>query len=154
MRITLLRDYAALACTLGILQIDELRLQTIERPWLPDLSGPGGTKGVSCVPEGLYQLVRHDSEAHPRSFALVNPDLGVYHYPEAAPLGSELHVRTLVLIHVANWASELRGCIAPGMVRHFNGNGWMVQRSREAMTHFNDRVPWENKHELLIRGTQ
>lgn len=154
MRIALTRDYAGPDCTLGVLRIDDFELQSIERPWIADPQGIAGMKGVSCIPEGLYQLVRHDSEAHPRSFALVNPRLGVYHYSEAAPAGSELHVRTLVLIHVANRPSELRGCLALGMKRFFDGNSWLLQHSREAMTHFNDAVPWTNGHEILIRDSQ
>jgi len=37
-------------CTLGWLTLDELRLATIERPWLPNPLGPGGQTLVSCVP--------------------------------------------------------------------------------------------------------
>lgn len=150
MKLELVRDYTGPDCTLGSLFVSGVKFDTIERPWLPDDLCPAGRKGVSCIPVGTYRLVRHDTEAHPKSFAIVNQEMAVYHYPEEAPMGSELRVRTAVLIHAANWASELRGCIALGMKRHFSGTAWMVQNSRLAMKAFHDLVPWTNDHEIVI----
>jgi len=64
-------------CTLGWLTLDELRLATIERPWLPNPLGPGGQTLVSCVPEGCYEVFPHDTPRYPQTYALVNPALGV-----------------------------------------------------------------------------
>lgn len=143
MNLILPRDSDNGVCTLGTLQISGTLLQTLERPWIP--GPPGGTKGVSCVPPGLYRLVCHNTEAHPRSFALVNEALGVYHYD--VPAGEQ--GRTACLIHVANRPEELRGCIALGLGR--DGNS--VLQSRIAVDRFYSALPWvDGRHTLEIRG--
>jgi hypothetical protein len=38
-----------------------------------------------------------------------------------------------VLIHVANWAAELRGCISLGKKRVKSNGMWMVQQSADAV---------------------
>lgn len=155
MRLTLVRTYAGSDCTLGVLTVTDiegvhqLTLQTIERPWVPSAKYKGGTKGVSCVPKGLYRLECHNSEAHPRTWALVNPDLGVTHWPTEAAEGD----RTVVLIHAANYASELRGCIAPGMKTYVDNvrGSRMVTNSRQAMKLLKEKLTWSDDHELEIR---
>lgn len=144
MNITLTRDHDDGRCTLGRLDVAGTILQSLERPWIG--GPPGGTKGMSCIPLGTYRLVRHDTEAHPRSFALVNEELSVYHH--VPPLGKQ--GRTAVLIHVANFVSELRGCIALGLERARNGDAWMIRKSRLAVDHFYDTVPWVDGHTLEI----
>lgn len=140
MNLILVRDSDNGRCTLGTLRVSDMTLQTLERPWVP---GPqGGEKGISCVPAGEYRLVKHDTEAHPRSFALVNEKLHVYHYD--LPPGKQ--GRTVCLIHVANVAAELRGCIALGMER--NGEG--ITRSRLAVNRFYAALPWEDGHTITI----
>lgn len=134
-------------CTLGLLFVGQLTLCTIERPWVPSENGVGGTKGVSCVPLGKYRLERHNTEAHPNTWALVNEELGVAHFPGTNPL-----MRTAVLIHPANFAHELRGCIAPGTRASVDEAGrHMVQESRKAMKMIQDMVPWTDDHTLEIR---
>jgi hypothetical protein len=144
--ILLVRDLDDGRCTLGTLRRNGTTLQSLERPWKP--GPPGGMKGVSCVPPGMYRLVRHDTEAHPRTFALVNEELSVYHYE--IPPGTQ--GRTAVLIHVANWVSEIRGCIALGMERALNGDAWMIRQSRIAIDQFYNHVPWVDGHTIEIRG--
>lgn len=129
-------------CTQGVLTIGDLVLQTLERPWVPALVGPGGTKGISCVPPGIYQLIKHSSEAHPRTWALVNADLGVLHWPSAA----HPNARTVVLIHVSNFPSELRGCIAVGMKKGMHS----VLQSKMAFDRLLAVVPWTDEHILEI----
>lgn len=152
MKILLRRDYSGYDATMGVLVVRDFAFQTIERAWVPDPNGPAGRKGVSCIPPGQYELFPHDSEAHPKSFALVNHRLGVYHYPQDCPPETQLVYRTAVLIHAANWAHELRGCIALGMTRRVSEDGWMVEKSREAMRLFHALVPWERGHELEIKA--
>jgi hypothetical protein len=154
MNLLLRRDYSGYDATLGVLAVAGAAFQTIERPWVPDANGPAGRKGVSCIPPGTYQLIPHDSEAHPQSFALVNHRLGVYHYPHECPPETQSIYRTAVLIHAANWVAELRGCIALGMTRRFTENGWMVQKSRDAVKLLHELVPWEHGHEITIRGVE
>jgi hypothetical protein len=151
MKLRLLRDYHGTDCTQGILHIGEHRLHTMERPWVPSKNSPCGTKGVSCVSPGVYQLYRHDTEAHSHTFALVNPTLWTYHFDEDVPVGQLGLARTCVLIHAANYASELRGCIAPGLERSRDGARRMVTNSRAAMHEIQSLVPWTSgEHSLEI----
>ena len=104
--------------------------------------------GRSCVPAGTYQLETHNSETHPHSFALVNPALGVSHWDAPG-------MRSLVLIHAANYVEELRGCIALGLGRAaISPNQWMLRDSRAALEKFKELVPWTNGHTIeLIERT-
>jgi len=124
---------------------------TMERPWIPAVGAPCGTKGVSCVPAGTYRLVPHDSEAHPKTWALVNSALWVYHWDTDVPLQQRPLARTLVLIHSANFAAELRGCIAPGKGRAIDPSGRrMVTQSRIAMSQLQALLPWGDGIEHLL----
>lgn len=151
MNLTLHRDYKGDDCSQGKLTLPGFSYDTIERPWKPHPTAPCGQKGVSCVPVGTYKLVKHNSENHPRTWALVNPSLWVYHWDEDVPVGQFGIARTLVLIHPANWATELRGCIAPGRSRAVDPAGRkMVTMSRIAMAELQSVLPWEDGHELEI----
>lgn len=104
-------------CTYGVLSLLGRTFPTIERPWV-DLDGfPGGDPQKSCVTAGRYRLERHNSEAHPNSLALVNATLNVYHLPADIPREKRAYARSAILIHPANYAHELLGCIAPGKSR-------------------------------------
>lgn len=61
----------------------------------------------SCIPDGIYELMLHDSEKHPGSWAMVGEGLSYSKEPETP--------RYSCLIHAANWPSQLSGCIAPGL---------------------------------------
>lgn len=152
MKLTLVRDYRGDDCTLGVLSFssaaEDFVCQSMERPWIAMPGFKGGLSGKSCVPPGVYNLAVHNSEAHPQTWALVNPDLDVVHYESEGRPG----VRALVLIHVANYARELRGCLAPGRVRAIDDTGVrMVTQSRLAMADIKRLVPWTNEHVLEIR---
>lgn len=154
MRLTLVRTYKGSDCTLGEMTVTDLsaaellKVKTIEKPWVPSKVSLGGEKGRSCVAPGLYRLECHNSEAHPRTWALVNPLLGVVHWPIE---GNELD-RTVVLIHPANYASELRGCIAPGINTYEDpARGVrMVTKSREAMKAIQNLLTWSDDHDIKI----
>lgn len=146
MYLSLIRDTATGNYCLGTLQAGALQFQTLELPWVADSVGKGGKHGVSCVPPGLYQLVRHDSPRHPKSFALVNPELDVYHAEQDVPSSKLLFARTEVLLHVANVPSELLGCIGVGLSR---GIG-CIKQSAPAMGEFNMVVPWIPGHAIGI----
>lgn len=130
------------ACTRGVMSLPDLQvLYSLELPWVPNATGEG-VHLISCVPKGLYQLVLHDTEKHPRSFALVNPDLGVIHEPDPRwP-----NARTACLLHVANELKDLEGCIGLGMT----GNGCTIGQSRIALDAFNRQIPWVAGHTLEI----
>lgn len=131
--LTLIRDISTPEITMGWLSINGKKWATLERPWAPAIVGRGGMKGRSCVPPGEYQLLPHDTEAHPKVWALVNTSLDVYRDPVSVPTAKLGYARTAVLIHVANFVHELRGCIALGKTRGKDRDQWMVRSSRDAI---------------------
>lgn len=142
MNLLLRRDVSAPDCSMGILTAGGVEVQTLERPWIADVNSPGGAAGRSCVPVGTYSLEPHDSEAHPKTWALVNRDLGVIHEPDP----TMPNARVACLIHPANFVYELRGCIAPGLQRA----GHTVEQSRDAFARIKAAVPWMPGHTLTI----
>jgi len=92
MEISILRFQSNENGTNGKLSIDGVDVcETIELPW------KNNDKGLSCIPEGRYEVVKRVSEKHGKH-------LLVKDVPE----------RSLILFHPANNAiQELRGCIAP-----------------------------------------
>lgn len=134
MIITLTRDASqpSQTCTLGVLMVGERKFFTMERPWVPDPEGGAAGKPFhSCIPAGAYRIERRETEARGKHFILSNPSLGVYRYPQDVPAG--VRGRALILVHPANWAEELYGCIAPGKARIKAEGRWMVTESRAAM---------------------
>jgi hypothetical protein len=140
-------------CSLGFLFIGELSLVTIERPWIPSATNSGGMKGKSCVPLGTYQLKRHNSEAHPFTWALVNHDLDVVHYEGDDHDPDE--DRATCLIHVANYVHNVIGCIGVGTRTEIDQRfGYCVRDSRKAMEMLRKAVPWTDDHSLEISEAQ
>lgn len=149
MQLILIRDMYLSSCTLGTLQVPGTLgvFQTMERTWVASDVCRGGLSGVSCIPEGTYKLVRHDSPKHPMTWALVNDELDVCHNPTPGK-------RSDVLIHPANYAHELEGCIAPGTGRMLTNNEWMVLSSRAAFLAIKAALPYTDDHTIVIeRGT-
>ena len=141
MHLILTRDMQLPDCTLGLLNVNGTVYCTIEKPWA------NNAEGKSCVPAGTYELMRHDSQKHPKTWALENKALHVTHFPDPA----HPDWRSACLLHPANWASELEGCIAPGMSRQMVAGVWMVEQSKSAMDAIKDAVPWIDGHTLEIR---
>jgi len=74
---------------------------TIELPWKQNLPG------ISCIPEGKYQIILRHSQKYGEC-------LGLLHVPN----------RSGILVHPANYAlTELRGCIAPVLQAVAPGKG-------------------------------
>lgn len=144
MKLRLLRDQSDAVCTLGVLSLEEAHWQTLERPWQADPAGnPGGHPETSCVPAGTYQLLRHDTTHHPRTWCLVNHVLGVYAGPTHG-------MRDSILIHPANAVSQLMGCIAIGKGRRWIGQEWEITESRIAFSELQSALPWIDGHQLEI----
>lgn len=97
--------------TPGFFIIDGQEFPTIEREWL------NNRPFESCVPTGKYQLLPFPSSKKGGEYALYNPDLNVYLYEQDIPTGER--GRYAILIHVANLAFEIVGCIAPGVARGY-----------------------------------
>lgn len=154
MDLELVRDFQSGACTLGVLTVMGRRWHSLERPWVPsDNGGISGKKGVSCVAPGIYKLNRHSSEAFPNVWALTNPMLDVYHWEANVPKDRRGKARTTVLIHPANYVSELRGCIALGKERKKLNGAWCVLRSRDAINELRSIVGGTLTLNLIIRET-
>lgn len=98
---------------------------TVEQPWR------GNAPFVSCIPEGLYQLAPVTSPRFARTYALVNPELRVFASQADCERDGD---RYACLIHAANRASELQGCIAPGESEGVIGGEWAVLRSGITLT--------------------
>lgn len=113
--------------TMGRLYLPNGRiLHTIERPWTPD-SVHGSKPMESCVPDGIYFLEPHHSKKYADTWALVNENLKVYHYPIGKP------GRSACLLHSANFVHDVNGCIAPGLARVVMSGKLAVTSSVTAM---------------------
>ena len=71
------------------------------------------------MPPGLYSLGSHTKDR----LYIENKDLGVTLYGPST--------RTAILIHIANYVHQLKGCIAPGMSLH--PTTWGIANSTDAM---------------------
>lgn len=92
---------------------------TIERPW------KGNAKNISCIPEGVYDIRKHQRPNGDRVFIL----LGNGCCADPGQLSPPNITRWGILIHAANYPNEVEGCIAPGLARDRGS----VQQSRAAM---------------------
>lgn len=144
-RLLLIRDDWSTNETTGRLVFGGQELATLERPWIP--SSPGGEPFKSCVPAGLYRLVRHRRKNGDTVLALINHGLGVYYEKDDRPNGVG---RYLILIHSANWVDQIAGCIAPGLAAALSNRGPMVTSSRIAMDRIMDYLRADSA-ELEIR---
>lgn len=152
MKLLLVRDYKGADCNQGKLSFstpaEDFLADTIERPWIPSPVCRGGLKSRSCVPPGIYRLERHNTEAHPHTWALVNPLLDVVHVGD----DTDERIRTNVLIHIANYAREVKACIGIGQSRGHDEHGYRsVVASRLAMIELQRLLPYTNEHTLEIR---
>jgi len=121
-------------CTLGTLVFSTGQtFKTIERPWL------NNQRQVSCIPPGTYTCVPHGWE----------PNATVREKKAYLLLGTE--PRTAILIHPANWAAQLMGCIAPGMSSGILGGKPAVLSSQAAMASIR-QIVGQNKFQLTIKG--
>ena len=91
----------------------------VELPWLSN------QPNESCIPAGIYSIEPYQSDNHGDVFILKNHNLGVGHFKGDS-------VRFGILIHVANFPSEIDGCIGPGLKEH--PSVWGVASSRKAMS--------------------
>ena len=108
-RLTLKRTYQKTQ-TLGTLTGPGINLVTMELKWLNNLSKK------SCIPEGTYVAL-------PRT----SPKYGKHFHIQDVPN------RDLILVHPANFSSDLKGCIGAAMAfADLNGDGIMDVASSKA----------------------
>jgi len=99
MELVLVRKEFREEATFGTMEVDGEVLFTLE-PGVDEDEFP-------AIPEGIYSLEKHVGTKHKNTFALINPLLGVVHWPTPG-------MRSAILLHAANFAHELNGCIALG----------------------------------------
>ena len=119
MRLVLTRFGCLADSTLGLLRVADMVLFSMERAWRDN------EPQVSCVPDGLYELVPHSSVRFPETWALVGET--VSHFPDPSKR------RSAILFHAANVSQELEGCIAPGLSVQMFGAQLAVTSSQAAM---------------------
>ncbi len=131
--------------TMGTLHIAGEEFATLERPWIASTEHFGGKNFESCVPEGTYDFLPFDSDAHPDCFSLHNSALDVWVAQPQSP------GRWAILIHVGNYIKDIVGCIAPGM----SGDDHNVWKSGKAMARIRELVASDEEHTITIesRGT-
>jgi hypothetical protein len=107
-------------CTLGVLSVYDVPFCfTVERPWL------NNEPNVSCIPAASYPIKWVATQtAGNRN----GRGLGVENVPD----------RSLIRIHVANTADEVKGCIGVGLQRHDFTRGRGVSQSRAALSSLMD----------------
>jgi hypothetical protein len=131
-KLTIYRRYFDFG-TYSTLELGDETLLVIEPPWIGD-GYPSGKPYESCIPEGLYQLSKHNGTKYKDTWAFVNHDLGVYHWPVP-----EARRHTCVF-HAANYPMQLTGCAAPGKTYEASYTGWGVGASRDAMAYLRDYI--------------
>jgi hypothetical protein len=101
---------------------------TIELPW------KNNKTGISCIPEGKYELKLRHSEHLGEHIQLIKvPD------------------RKWILIHAANDAKkELRGCIAPVSKLNGKGKGSNSKRAMDILIRTVKSLARKNEHNILI----
>lgn len=150
MELALVRLAYLPACTLGLLRVGGERFETIEKPWVPDPDGPGGEAQQSCIPDGRFVLRPWESPKFGPVYLFESAELGVY--PTDKPAGAK-YGRTHVLLHAANEAADLLGCVAPGMRAGIvDGKHW-VYESRRALARISELLGRSDVHSVTIRPT-
>lgn len=152
MNIVLERHAYGPEATEGFLLVGAARLATIERPWIPD-DAPGGRPFESCIPDGEYRMEYYHRSNGQDAWKLFNDSLGVFRVEaDLPPEGG----RYAILIHIANWVTDVVGCIAPGTRHGITKNPKTgnferaVVSSTEAMRRLNAGIERE-VHTLTIR---
>lgn len=127
-------------------------------PWVATPEYPAGQPEVSCIPDGTYQGVLHNTPDHPNTIALVNPDLGVFHNPGDVPEDKKVWARTDCLIHNANFVRQVQGCHAIGedfaIIEDEAGDKkykLAVTNSEEAMIEFQKLINGASTIRVFIR---
>lgn len=139
--LVLLRSRIGPECSQGTILIAGRILHTLEDPWRDN------APGMSCVPAGEYELRPHDSAKYGRIWAMVNPELGIYHYPGDRPGGAGRFA--CLFAHSGNHAGHTEGCVLTGL-RATHG---ALLESRAAVAFLKAHLPWES-HRLTIKNPE
>lgn len=141
--------------TEGEMILPDQSFNTMECPWTPGANS-GGKPFKSCIPDGEYEVIRWKRPRGDEAFLIRNPDLGVWGSKEEWEQNGG-RGRYLVLIHVANFVSDVVGCVAVGMERAClrNNRTGAIERaaanSGAAMRLLLDVLGSEEEHRLIIK---
>lgn len=138
-------------CTLGWLEFGTLRLASIERPWITNPKGMGGMPRLSCIPDGQYRVMPHNSHRFPDTYCIANELCGVY--ASVVPDANEGWGRSAVLIHAGNSVQDVIGCIAVGTKHAMYDGDHCILESRKAMETLRKLLGRTN-HTLEIRPSK
>lgn len=124
-RYNLLRNNIGLECTLGVLfRFGDRVYTTLERPWKDN------KKNTSCIPKGVYKVVRHNTHEYPNTWRLLNvPD------------------REGILIHIGNYPQDTKGCILIGLEY---ASKTSIKYSKKALDLLNEELQKIDEWELEI----
>ena len=101
--------------TEGVLIVPPLQpIYTLERAWRATSVYRAGIPSESCCPDGEYELVPFERSNGHKVWALRNPSLGVFVYPDDREHDWQ---RSAILIHSGNTTDHSQGCILPGRRR-------------------------------------
>ena len=109
--------------TAGIISLGDIQLPTLELPWRDN------QRNISCIAEGTYEWVQHDS-----------PKFG-----ECIKLNNVIN-RTHILIHAGNTVDHTKGCILPGC----SYGSSSVRNSRAALKSIREALP--DQGTITIKG--
>lgn len=154
MNLVIERDPFKAVSTTGWLLAGRMRLASLEEPWIENPKGPGGmrkspTQAESCVPEGTYRMIPHNGAHFKGTWALHNPDLGVFATGEGAPDLAHWG-RVAILLHPGNELSKTEGCVLTGLAHSIVNNRDWVTESQKAFRILADQLG-PGEHELVIR---
>jgi hypothetical protein len=102
LQLTLTRDTPHPELWLGILEVAGRKFHTLE--------------SADCLPAGTYRLRQHQRPNGEQCFALVAPQLGVFHQPYDIPPSRQKTGRYLALVHAGNYFWDA-GAVALGKDR-------------------------------------
>ena len=115
--------------TLGILTMPSGKIyNTLELAWKNNASK------ISCIPKGKYKVRKRTSAKYGEHFHILN-----------------VPKRDFILIHAANFSSQLLGCVAIGKgLFDLNGDGRLdVTSSKQAMKEMLSALPNEFDLEII-----
>jgi hypothetical protein len=135
MKLTLNRLSYPDGYTPGKLHIGEQVFDTIER---------ARTGDHPCIPPGEYTLKPHTSPHQGEVYSFIGD--GVYEWE--VPAGKK--GRCLVLLHSANKASQLLGCVAPGIGTGYIDNEHAVLSSQTAMAAISTLLGRTESHQITV----
>jgi hypothetical protein len=140
MNIQLVRHSYSKFGTFGILTFDDFKLHTVEQLW------QNNAPYKSCIPCGTYNLEYYSSQRHGDSFILSSDECNVGKFKGE-------HRRFGCLIHAANFADQLQGCIAPGMSVGMIDDRLAVLKSKKSIIKMLSVLPKMEIHTLTITSS-